>query len=121
MKKILTLFAITLAMFSISMTVRDTQIRKPPLANTGAPGEDHCTGCHSGTPLNGGGGSMSLVYSNAKNKYVPGKSYQFTVSVTDASESARGGFEATSLDLSNNPAGMPVVINPQNTVVSKDF
>ncbi|MBA3647230.1 MAG: T9SS type A sorting domain-containing protein [Chitinophagales bacterium] len=119
MKKILTLFALAAALFSISMTEQDS-IPKPPLQRTGAPGETYCTDCHGGTALNGGPGGMTLT-SSGNNKYVPGKSYTITVTVFDASESARGGFETTILDDKKNlPAGTCKVTDHDATLLRND-
>jgi hypothetical protein len=119
MKKIITILLTTAALISIYVDSGST-IAKPPLERTGAPDETYCTDCHSGTPLNGGGGSMSIVFSGANNKYKPGKTYFITVTVTDAAQSVRGGFETTILDQNNLPAGTNFIINPDNTMLRLD-
>ena len=52
---------------------------------TGAPGDsaDACAsvGCHVGTALNGGGGSVQLT-SSAGTSYTPGQQQTFTITMT---------------------------------------
>ncbi|MBA3648889.1 MAG: T9SS type A sorting domain-containing protein [Chitinophagales bacterium] len=91
----------------------------PPKATSGAPGENTCIVCHSGTPLNGGPGSIDISYDGRNNKYVLGKTYKITVTAIDPSE-IHYSFETTSLDASNNPAGKPSLIDPSNTLIQTD-
>lgn len=69
-------------------------VAKVPLPDprrTGAPGENDCSGCHSGT---GGDGSVSVL--GLPTSYVPGTVYTLTVQLQDPGQS-RWGFEATVL------------------------
>src|SRR5262249_24544673 len=50
-----------------------------------------CTQCHTGTALNGGGGSVRLSFANGLT-YTPGQSQTFTISISDA-VAAVYGFE----------------------------
>lgn len=59
---------------------------------TGAPGESTCLSCHSGTALNGGGGSLRL--SAASTTYTPGVKQRIQVQISDSAQ-RRWGFEAT--------------------------
>lgn len=87
-----------------------------PTARTGAPGEQNCTSCHSGT-VNSGGGSLSLTGLPA-NGYTPGQTYTLTVTVNDQSQPAatrKYGFSTTSLNSSNAMAGAFAVTNSSTT------
>ncbi len=66
----------------------------PPSGFTIAPGDKPgiaCTQCHTGTPLNGGGGSARLAFANGLT-YSPGQTQTFTIVITDAA-AATYGFE----------------------------
>ncbi|MBZ5621964.1 MAG: IPT/TIG domain-containing protein [Acidobacteriia bacterium] len=76
----------------------------PPNGYTPAPGDKPgvaCTQCHAGTPLNGGGGSVRVVFPNGLT-YTPGQTQTLTVTVTDA-VAATYGFEMTAR-LDNGPS-----------------
>jgi mono/diheme cytochrome c family protein len=89
---------------------------QPPVASTGAPGESTCIRCHSGTPLNGGGGSVTLS-GLPRGGYQPGVVYSLTVQVTDVAMS-RFGFELQAQNTANNSAaGTLTVVTATNTVV----
>lgn len=67
-------------------------------ALTGAPGENNCTMCHSGSTLNGQTENILTVLDGSFNtvtSYLPGQSY--TVSLTMSSDPAKRGFSATVL------------------------
>src|ERR1051326_6789394 len=55
--------------------------------HTAAPGDDPaaCTasGCHVGTPLNGGGGNVVVNFQNGQT-YTPGLQQTFTIVITDS-------------------------------------
>jgi uncharacterized protein (TIGR03437 family) len=68
----------------------------PPNGYTVAPGDKPgvaCTQCHVGTPLNGGGGSVRLVFPGGLT-YTPGQTQNLTVVINDA-VAATYGFEMT--------------------------
>lgn len=68
----------------------------PPNGVTIAPGDRpgvSCTQCHNGTPLNGGGGNVRLLFPSGLT-YTPGRSQNLTIVVTDA-VAATYGFEMT--------------------------
>ena len=72
----------------------------PPGGYTGAPGEQTCTACHN---QNSGVGQFSIT---APATYVPGQTYQIQVThTTTDSTRLRWGFELTTLDGTNSPAG----------------
>jgi hypothetical protein len=119
MKKLITMLAAAVSIITIT-THTQSDVPKPPLERTGAPGESYCTDCHTGTPLNEGGGSMSIVFSGKKNHYVPGGTYTIEVAVTDPAQSIRGGFETTILDDLTNSVGTNIITNPANTLLRYD-
>ncbi len=75
-------------------------------ALTGAPGEQNCTSCHSGSVLDGSSENQLSVL-NAQfqpvTMYNPGDTY--TVTLTMGSSPAKKGFSATILDGTNTRAG----------------
>ena len=83
----------------------------PPAGRTGAPGETTCSSCHDGAVSNG---QFTI---SAPQGYVPGQTYQITVthSTTDLTR-MRWGFELTALINSNNTkAGDLALINTLTT------
>ena len=75
----------------------------PDPRKTGAPGDQTCaqSGCHTGTALNGGGGSAVLT-SSAGTTYTPGQQQTLTLTITD-SRARVYGFQA-SARLDSNPS-----------------
>ncbi|MDQ2944964.1 MAG: hypothetical protein M3Y27_03325 [Acidobacteriota bacterium] len=65
----------------------------PDPRHTGAPGDDPlaCTssGCHTGVPLNAGGGKVEVQFPNGLT-YTPGQQQMLTVKVTDTAEKFYG-------------------------------
>src|SRR5215469_1648925 len=58
----------------------------PPNGVTIAPGDRpgvSCTQCHTGTPLNGGGGGVRLVFPNGLT-YTPGQAQNINIVINDA-------------------------------------
>lgn len=69
----------------------------PDPGKAGVPGESTCTevGCHVGTPLNGGAGSVKVTFPAGLN-YVPGVKQHLVVTVADPAATQRfWGFELT--------------------------
>ena len=82
----------------------------PDPRHTGAPGDDPLAcataGCHTGTPLNGGGGNVAVNFPNGLT-YTPGVQQTFTIVITDSKAKAYG-FQMTARlesDLANGQAG----------------
>jgi uncharacterized protein (TIGR03437 family) len=67
----------------------------PDAGKAGVPGESTCNeaGCHVGTPLNGGGGSVSVAFP-AGQTYTPGVKQHVVVTISDARQ-RRWGFQLT--------------------------
>ena len=80
----------------------------------GSPGESMCNFCHSGTAVNGGGGS--IVISGAPLSYIPGQTYSLSVTVTQAGRSLFG-FAIEALTTTNINAGTFVITNSTQTQI----
>ena len=68
----------------------------PDIGHAGVPGElgaCNAAGCHVGTGLNAGGGSVSVAFQNGAT-YVPGVPQQLTVTIADSKQKA-WGFQMT--------------------------
>ena len=70
--------------------------------NTGAPGENNCTSCHSGAVQNGNT-INELSWTDDDPIYVPGKTYSFTLNFTNGS--SKNGFQLVALESGNSNAG----------------
>ncbi|MGA9993941.1 MAG: choice-of-anchor V domain-containing protein [Pyrinomonadaceae bacterium] len=83
---------------------------------TGAPGEFTCRECH--LPEGAGTGQVSI---GAPLNYVPGQSYQITVTSTNNDPTRMiWGFELTALDDSNERAGNLQPLNGQTQIIAPD-
>ncbi|HLJ50117.1 MAG TPA: choice-of-anchor V domain-containing protein [Bryobacteraceae bacterium] len=75
----------------------------PDPRHTAAPGDDPqacaTSGCHTGTPLNGGGGNVQLT-SSAGTSYTPGQSQTLTLTITDSKAHVYGFQMSARLDSS---------------------
>jgi uncharacterized protein (TIGR03437 family) len=80
----------------------------PPVRHTAAPGDQAqscaAAGCHTGTALNGGGGSVTLTFEGG-NTYTPGQRKRVTVTISDPVNRVRYGFQATARLVSNLQGG----------------
>jgi hypothetical protein len=86
----------------------------PPAGRTGAPGEQTCIQCHTGT-LNSGPGSVTI--SGVPETYEPNQEFTLTVRV-EHPDRRRWGFQITALDAQNDPAGRLSAINRNVTKVA---
>src|SRR5271154_415182 len=96
----------------------------PPPHYTAAPGETirACTGCHSGSSLNSGMGSVQILLPGGP-FYSPGVKQRITVQVADPDQQ-RWGFEMTarlSSDLQNAQAGDWAPIDNMTQVICEDY
>jgi hypothetical protein len=73
----------------------------PTPGKTGAPGENTCIQCHSGSTLPAAG-TVNFSFSGINNEYVPGQTYTITISSTGNS---KNGFQMTALNSFDNSAG----------------
>lgn len=62
---------------------------------TNAPGEANCTACHGTFPLNSGSGMLQLE--GLPGSYMPGETYDLTLTLSDP-DAARWGFELTVIE-----------------------
>ena len=87
----------------------------PDPGNTGAPGETTCAqaGCHTGTAVNGGGGSVTVTFPSGLT-YTPGVTQRLVVTVSDPAQ-RRWGFQLTARLADNSQAGAlsPATANTQ--------
>src|SRR5713101_4676168 len=97
-----------LILFAIVPTLLSAYVGGADPKLTGAPGEDAaaCTQCHSGTRLNAGGGSLTILMPGDAT-YTPGVKQRIQVQVSDPAQ-RRWGFELTARvasDAANAQAG----------------
>lgn len=87
-----------------------------PGGKTGAPGDQTCTQCHSGS-VQSGTGFQTVVLTNDAGQivtnYIPGE--QYTVTVGMLTLNAKNGFEVVALTPNNSEAGSVTVTNAANT------
>jgi PKD repeat protein len=114
MKTRLVLSLSSLAVLALVMQLVFAHSGTPQAAKSGAPGENNCTQCHSGT-LNSGGGSVSILFNNGQNSYTPGQVYPISVTVADPIRT-RMGFQVTALQGATGPTvGTFTLTNTNNT------
>lgn len=72
---------------------------------TGAPGEQNCTACHSGSTQDGSGQNILKVFDGTTevSEYMPGQTYNVTLELS--SNPSKKGFQATVLTGTNFMAG----------------
>ena len=78
---------------------------------------DNCIDCHDGSPINGGGGAMSIT--GVPGAYMAGATYSMSVTLDDPT-ALRWGFELVALDSAGNSAGTltPSDANTQTSTTS---
>lgn len=115
MKKIflpLSIIALTFGMLSFRTThlsgfqAAPQDNNGPAGGKTGAPGEQNCTSCHSGTAQSGTNENLLVINDDLGfgiTQYTPGATY--TVNLTMASNPAKKGFQVTALNAANTMAG----------------
>lgn len=77
----------------------------PPDGVSGAPGDNNCTACHGGNPLNMSGGSMSIT---APATFTAGDTIDLTINLARTGQQ-RWGFEITALDTADAAYGTLLV------------
>ena len=115
MKKIflpITIIALTFGMLSFRISDLSGFQAAPLNANgpsggqSGAPGEQNCTSCHSGATLDGASENQLIITNDLGlgiTQYTPGTTY--TVNLSMASNPAKKGFQVTALNAANTMAG----------------
>ena len=79
----------------------------PSGGQSGAPGEQNCTSCHSGAIQDGSNENLLIINDDlgfGMTQYTPGATY--TVNLSMASYPAKKGFQVTALNAANTMAGM---------------
>lgn len=90
-----------------------------PIGSTNAPGELTCgkAGCHTGDDnINTGSGVLSISSQQDISKYIPGATYDITVSL-EQSGIDRFGYSVTVLDENSNKAGTLTVTDAARTQI----
>lgn len=115
MKKLilpLALFSVSLGIYSFKTLEVEGFQAAPSNANgpsggqSGAPGEQNCTSCHSGATQSGTNENLLVINNDIGfgiTQYTPGATY--TVNLTMASNPAKKGFQVTALNAANTMAG----------------
>ena len=115
MKKIIlpiALFTVSFAIYSFRTQEANGFQAAPLNANvpsggqSGAPGEQNCTSCHSGATQNGSAENLLILTNDigmGMTQYTPGATY--TVNLSMASNPAKKGFQVTALNPANEMAG----------------
>lgn len=87
-----------------------------PAGRSGAPGDSTCgtSSCHSGT-LNSGGASIDLRLNDGSREYEPGASNTLTISINNAQDDSKNGFEILALDAAGNNFGSWELVNADET------
>ena len=86
-----------------------------PVGRTGAPGEQNCTACHSGSvQADNGFNSITIEdIDGVVTDYIPGETYTVTVAMNTSN--VKNGFEITALNPSNAMAGTFTITDATNT------
>jgi Secretion system C-terminal sorting domain/Reeler domain len=109
-RNLLLVFCATVLMIATAATMIDTG----RAGKTDSPGEGNCSGCHSNTANNTGGGYASITTNIPGNTYQVGQTYTISVTINETGKSLFGvGVEA--LDAANGNAGTLVITNTAET------
>jgi len=98
-------FGFQLSNKSIQKAYKPSYTNGAPAGKTGAPGEQNCTGCHSGAIQDGSSQNILMVMDGGipVNSYIPGNTY--SISLELASSPNKKGFQSTALTTANSMAG----------------
>ena len=83
---------------------------------SGSPNESTCITCHSGSPLNSGGGSITITTNIPNNQYAPNITYQITVTVSQNNISLFG-FGCEALTSTKNNGGTLIITDAGSTTL----
>lgn len=115
---------LTVVLFAGLLAVEQayTNSGSPPASHTGAPGENNCTSCHGGSPLNPGNATRTLVFngSTAVTSYVPGQTYTAVYTATNPA-TAVFGFQMIAKNANGANVGTFVVTNTNQTQVASGY
>jgi len=107
-----------LARFDSDRQKTSASANGPSPSFAGAPMENNCAACHSGSPVNSGSGNVSITGLPAN--YLPGQQIPLTVTVNQA-DAVIYGFQLTAIDNQGRRAGtytLPAGTPPQLQVVT---
>ncbi|GAB1431124.1 hypothetical protein MASR2M18_19580 [Ignavibacteria bacterium] len=114
------------AVFSLGAATLRELPQKPvsfgaPVSSTGAPGERTCaaSGCHNTNPVNSGVGELTISIDSTEKGYIPGKSYNVTVSVKEK-EHKRFGFQIVALNDAGLNSGELTIIDDKRTQIIRN-
>src|SRR5690349_2174227 len=104
----------TIAILSVVPVLINAHQAGPDPGHAGVPGESTCntSGCHTGTPLNGGGGSVTINAGGST--YTQGTTQKISVTVNDPKQ-RRWGFQLTARSASD-PTAQAGAFTPLDTL-----
>ncbi len=114
MKKQALLYASAILIFII--TTSEILSSNGKAGYTGSPNESTCITCHSGSPLNSGGGSITITTNIPNDQYAPNITYQITVTVSQNNVSLFG-FGCEALTATNNNGGTLIITDAGSTTL----
>ena len=107
----------TLLLCVTAAAIADLESENGKAGRTGSPGESTCHSCHSDFTENTGGGSIVITSNMTNWQYMPGQTYQVTVTVNRTGSSVFGfGLEALK-NSDNTDAGTLVITNATETQI----
>lgn len=123
-KNIILLSSLAVVLFSFTAGISDIKSSGAPIGSTGAPNENTCgkAGCHTGengtNNINTGKGTLKISHDISELGYEPGKTYNFTVSISEVGIQ-RFGFSLTTLNNLNENSGTLLVSDSVRTQILK--
>lgn len=122
MLKKISLLAVVLVAGLLAVEQAYTNAGGAPASHTGAPGENNCTSCHGGSPLNTGNATRTLVFNgNASlTSYVPGQTYTAVYTASNPTTTVFG-FQMIAKNATGANVGTFVITNPNQTQVSSGY
>ena len=119
MKKTRIAVVAAIAFCGISLMSFDILNDTGQAGRTGSPGEGTCTGCHTGSPLNDGTGSVVISSPDMINwEYMPGDTYNINVTVSRTGNPLFGfGLECLTGATPAQNAGTLIVTNSTQTQI----
>ncbi len=97
--KFITIFFVSSLLFIAHHAL--SYVTGPPTGKTGAPGEDDCTSCHSGSAITNSS-AISLITNMTNGQYIPDSVYQIRIRARKTS-CVKFGFSTTILDDNASP------------------
>lgn len=122
MLKKISLLAVVLVAGLLAVEQAYTNAGGAPAGHTGAPGENNCTSCHGGSPLNTGNATRTLVFNGSTGitSYVPGQTYTAVYTASNPTTTVFG-FQMIAKNATGANVGTFVITNPNQTQVSSGY